>query len=725
MKWIITMGVILLTLSLPFVFAKDDNQSIIDDELKDISSTLLDSSLFTQVDDTKEYIQEDVDMTNFEAVLENELLILYVNNATFSIRIKNKTTGFIWSSNLTHVDEGEFNALWLRKIDSPFFYEYYDDKNTLYEKSMLDSRQQVDLSKTVDKKNNSVAFTVDLKDTQFRFTYHITLNGDELDIVMDRDSIEEYGKNRLRSISFFEFFGAAKKDHIPGYNFIPSGNGALVRYGAHSQINARFRARFYGQDLYFSSSEPNSLLSFPVFGGVHGINQNGYLYTITNGKEFAQYVYEPTGSRANYHRQYPTFILRESYNQYIKGSDSRLVIEKSIKNINIGFTVSILTKDEANYVGMANRYKDYLIEEDKLTKQPFGDVVNLHLEFLGSDYEKGLFLKKHHKMTTVADILEIDKTLTDSGIPSIYYTLRGFNKGGNYDAAYNNYKWNRSLGKVSDLNALDVDYYYNPTVVHTESSKNPRRVLTQIGNTIARRRILDEDYYQYFIDIDTVLKQFPKALKTIEGYGGMALDGLSNQLYSNKRHTRDEMIPIYENLLTQPIPMYQPNDLMLAQTSKYLNTPLNHERLRFFTDNVPFLQIVLSGYIPYYSNFLNFSANSNIDRLKAIDFGVNPAYLVTKEASHLLSKTFSRNYYATYYGNLSNHIVESYEFISGALNNVYGEEIISRHVVEKGLVIVGYSNGMEIIINYNPTKLTYQGITIDAHNYHVRKSVVE
>lgn len=147
--------------------------------------------------------------------------------------------------------------------------------------------------------------------------------------------------------------------------------------------------------------------------------------------------------------------------------------------------------------------------------------------------------------------------------------------------------------------------------------------------------------------------------------------------------------------------------------------PLYSERLRFYTDSVPFLQILLKGYIDYYSSYLNFSSNTKMDILKCIEYGIYPAYLVTKEESYLLADTLSSNYYATTFDKCKDEIVETYNYINKALKEVIGAEIMGRTTLESGIYLVEYSNGKKIIVNYSDIDYNYSGHTITSLGYEV------
>lgn len=722
-KVIIVVSVFMVVISLYGIFSKANVQP---DEpysyLENISTTLLDSNLFTHADDLTPYVQEYVDMTGFTKYLENDNLILYINEDNCSVRIENKITGFIWATDLVNIEKYNLTSFWRRIIQTPFKIRYVKEDNNEAEFYMFEGRPEVTI--IADINNNAVNFLVDLTKFKLKLKYTLVLEDKQLRFHLDTKDLEEYGENRFRYIEVFPFLGAAYYNHIPGYNFIPSDNGALIRYTDYALVNETYKAYFYHNNLY-NGLDPRHLgLDYPVFGSIHGVNQNGIFVNINSGAEYAEFNYVPVSKFPNFHLQYVTYYLRGRHIQIVPGAtETRNIYEKEIKDYDIDFTVSFLSNEDANYVGMAKVYKEYLVNESLLTKQiEINDNIGLHLDILGSDIEVGIFFNKLQKMTKIEDILDINNELEKNDIDNIFYTLRGFNKGGMLAADYENYTFNKALGDYKDLKNLDVMYYYNPVVKYKTKDNPPKDTLVTVANNFAKQRILFGEYFKYFVDIDKIINEFPKAHKKINEYGGMALDGLSNYFYSNKKHTRKDMYQLYDQLLDENIPMYNPNQIMLKRTSKYLTMPLVHERLKIFTDSVPFLPIVLSGYVPTYASYLNFSANMNIDILKAIDYGVYPAYLITKEPSHLLSNTLSREYYGSYYGNLKDYIIENYHFINNALKNVIGEEIVSRTVIEEGIIATKYANDIEIIINYTREPYEYKGTQIEAMNYIVMGS---
>ena len=152
---------------------------------------------------------------------------------------------------------------------------------------------------------------------------------------------------------------------------------------------------------------------------------------------------------------------------------------------------------------------------------------------------------------------------------------------------------------------------------------------------------------------------------------------------------------------------------------------LYHDRLKFITDSVPFLEILLRGYIDYYSPYLNFSSNKKLDMLKCVEYGTYPAFLITNEESYLLVNTLSSDLYATTFSRIEKNIYDAYGYINTALNEVINAKIVNRTVLEKGFVSVEYSNNTIILVNYtnNDLKYNHNGsvVTVEKTNYKVVK----
>lgn len=664
---------------------------------------------------TDTYVQDVVDMTDFEKKITTNILELYSNKETGAIRILNKNTGYYWCSDAYNIDSiGEFPVPVKKKMISSFRMVYRNADGAA--KEVCTSDTEAKITETVS--GDSLIINVTTSKAKINFKYIITLNDNKFNVKVNYEDIKELDENKLTSLTLFPYLGSSYKETIPGYIFIPSGSGALIRYDSPSNITNAYTIPFYGTNANITKNEEGPVLSLPVYGVVHGEKQNAIFAEVKDGTGFATLTYSPSNIDNGFNLVYPTFNYRETYTYQIPGSEQVLMIPEDYYQSNIEIEYTVLGNENASYVGMAKSYQNDLVGRGVLTKQNNYDNVSLHIDTFGRDYEDGLIFKKYHNMTTTKDILNMNKQLSGLITGNIFYTLRAFNKGGYSNQKVSNIKWDNRLGSLKDLDDLETYFYYNPIESYNKKKTYPTNVLVNLYNEKNYIHI-ETNKYKFYANVSAVEKYTKKILSK---YQNITIDGLGYILYGDKNNklSREQALDLYSSLLgDEKMPLYKPNYYLLKNSSKYLNMPLAADKFRFVSDSVPFLSILLRGYIDCYSTYINFSSNVDNDVLKCIEYGINPAYLVTQEASYELSNSLSSNYFATTYANVLDMIVENYEFINKALSQVVNAEIISREVIATGIVAVGYSNGKEIIVNYSNEDYTYNSVIIPKQGYKV------
>lgn len=709
-KILILLVAVVVCIASYSAFALDLSDDKEFEEVVTDTSFMLDSPLFTQPEDYEENTKEH-GLSGFTKVLENKKFIFYHNEnekRAYSIRIKNKETGYVWSSNGAGA------------LSNNVFTVNALDKNGEFISAATGGIQSTDsqyvqITPEIDEENMKVTYNVNLPEDKISFAYTISLTDDGIKLHMDNESIQENGENILANITFFPYFGASgveedettgeKSVAIPGYIVIPSGNGGLIRYGVNPTINSIYTTTFYGTDLNFhtDNSRVGNTLSMPVYGLVHGVNQDACLVEIKQGDSIATFNYESAGVNINkYHKAYLTFNYRQRYK--METSNSTFMLSSDISTSDIDVEYSFLSEENANYVGIARKYQESLIEAGALGNAKLSDSTQMHVEAFGREYEEGLIRKKYVNMTTIDDILDINSELEMNGIDNVVYTLKGYYKGGYSGSTPTNVNFEGALGNLNKLNNQGLDYYlyYNPVETRGPRLQYPGYNLVNITR---KEYYLEEEKdakYTFFTDVKTIEEGLNKAINKYDDL--VAYDGITQYLYGdfNNNYTRQDTLNIYSSIFGDELyPMYLPNAYLLKNTSKYLNMSLYHEKMKFITDSVPFTQIVLRGYVDLYSSYLNFSSNQDLDALKCIEYGVYPAYLITEKASHELSDTLSNNLYATEYSRVRNKMVSNYTMIKTALDQVVGAQIVARNVLAVGVVEVTYSNGVSIVVDYN------------------------
>lgn len=696
-KILISFSLILLLLVGVGVYALDITDDEEFEEVTTDTSFMLDSPLFTHVEDKTEYVQPAVDMEadGYEKVLENDKFEFYHSKSkAYSIRVVDKSNGFVWSNDVGTAESRQ--AFKASVIDG-------DGKDQSASAGLAD---EVEITPKVKATLSKVVYSVKLKYDNITFDYEIALTDSGIKFSLLNDTIKEKGDSKLISIDFFQYFGAVKGAEVPGYIVIPSGNGGLIRYSENSVISSSYLAPFYGSDLN-RLSEKDSLkdvLNMPVYGFVHGVDQNACLVEIKEGSANSLFNYIPAGYKSvqKHNQSYLSFVYREPYVLKTANSEFTLVPEEYYQS-NIEVEYSFLSGSDANYVGLAKQYQESLVEDGVLGNASLATSTQMHVEAFGREYEEGLIFKKYHNMTTISDLLDIDAELKENGVDNILYTLKGFYTGGFSASKPSNVNFDSVLGSLHTLEENGINYYlyYNPVETTKERLSYPSYNLVNVYRNEYYLTVEEGAKYTFYSDMDTIGSGLNTA---IDKYGSkVSFDGITKFLYGdyNRDYEREESVNVYYQALNDNLyPMYSPNAYLLKNTDKYLTMDLYHERMRFITDSVPFAQIVLRGYIDMYSTYLNFSSNQDLDGLKCIEYGVYPAYLITKEASHNLSNTLSSDLFATEYSRVKDKMFSQYEFIKEALDNVVGAQIVDRNVLKLGIVEVVYSNGVTIVVNY-------------------------
>lgn len=60
---------------------------------------------------------------------------------------------------------------------------------------------------------------------------------------------------------------------------------------------------------------------------------------------------------------------------------------------------------------------------------------------------------------------------------------------------------------------------------------------------------------------------------------------------------------------------------------------------------------------------------------------------------------------------------EMYETVNGVLKHVSGQPITGHERLAEGVYRTVYGNGYEVIVNYNRTPVTVNGVTIEAESF--------
>lgn len=722
------------------------------------ANELADESQNDASSSTTELDAHEVEMTKVTAVtkvLENDRYALYIDEATGNVRIVNVLSGTEWlGSPIVPTTTMPNN---IRYMESPVHIRFTIGADIISTYSLKDPETTLTIEVLEDAVHLHYHFGNEL--ISFTMVYELAAQG--LEVSIPYDSIKEEGVARLISIQPLPFMNAAHETD-DGAMLLPDGSGALLYFREeHQQYLKGYSEHIYGPDLTFITHDhdmitaqgmrvhsPKEYIALPVFGMYR--NGVGTLGIVMEGEYDAKITGTPAGIRAiSMYRSAVEFTYRKNDLIFI-GSSGQIPYYQGqtiAGDRRVRFT--LLEGDEANYVGMAKAYRNYLLEERGI--QPIITSPILSIDILGGIRRKEMIGSTFIRMTTFPQVQEIIDDLAARGITNVELTLNGWSKGGLYGHQPAQFPAARQLGGKKGLDELIN--YADRQGVSLLLSANYVRALSTSKHVNARKdatRGLDREvvnsfnYYVatrwrnantafHFLKPDRVFDRY--ITDDIERFaklniGGVHLQYMGDTLYSDedRKHffSREQTAEVWKQTLQQMREQVGRTtvDYGHAFTFGYIdhikNAPLQHSSFIYTDEAVPFYQLVMHGLIPYSGKPINLYEDTHVEFLKAIEYGAWPSFEVTHAPTSMLQRTIEDRLFSSEYNLWQARIAEHYEQLMPLYELIAGQQMTDHAQLMKGVYETTYSNGVKVYTNYNQVDVTVDGISISAMSYAVK-----
>jgi len=677
-------------------------------------------------------------------IAENDHYALYMNEEYLSIIVQDKATGAYMESAVSY-DDNKNNATWSAAMRSALVLTVIYGITDTQQADLINDEVAKDITYT----DNGFSAKVYWSKYKFGMTLEVELTEDGVIASVPDESIVEDGEDYfIGTISVYPYLGHSYLDQKEGYMFIPDGNGALIYLeDKEGRFRSGFTSMIYGDDPGFARQSASNLwqdhniindankVIAPVFGMAHTSEGIAYLAVVEKGAERASIIANPNGANVDYNRIYARFTERVVFTQYNGNNSSSAyqTAETGRSHSDLQVHWIFLAGDDANYCGMANAYRAYLLERGDLV--PSADnSYNTRVDFLGSDRESWVVGTSAVVMTTTDDIREIYEDLKKEGVTDLFSVYKGWQKGGIYNLPIGSYKADSKIGGTGDLTSLMEEaenagiqfYLYNDALrLNPVESSSVFNVVKQIN----RRRFSESTYkdvYEEFLYLipsrtGTLLGQFVNSC-TKKGVNNLALAGITNTLYSNyydnvfysRHNTAEEYDKIFGQIAGQTdLVMEQPFAYLWKYTDAFLDMPLYTSNYMYEDESIPFMSIVLKGVMPMYSEYVNFEANKQEFFLKMVETGTFPSFYITKESSSDLVNTNSSDIYSSQYDVYRDTMIAYARELAEINAKVEGAYIVGHEIRENNVTVVTYGNGVKIYLNYGSSAVQTDGYTIE------------
>ncbi|MCM3627030.1 DUF5696 domain-containing protein [Paenibacillus glycanilyticus] len=660
----------------------------------------------------------------FAEAARNAGYALEFQQSTGQIRVKNLQSGQEWSSNPSpsalakETVAGDLRT----NLQSPFILEYYEQASI---QRKVANALGSGTKWTVTKQKDGIAVQYDLAQLQIKFSLIYTLTENGLQVAIPDSEFEESGNNRIVSIEVLPFFGAAGTDET-GYLFVPDGPGALMHFPRSRQLIGKgYNQPVYGPEITTKSSNFDSTAvypSLPVFGMKKG--EEAFLAVIKAGATKAAIRALPSGVASSFNSINAKFVYREEYDRRLSlGGKATRVFEEERTPLDGEIEYSFLTGKEADYVGMAKRYREELTSEGKLQPLQKADG-HVPFELMIICGNSNRYNNDYEAATTFVQAEEIMKDLKQSGVEHARITLDGWQSHGRLHNT-DPFDVEKKLGGKAGLRALvnkahelgyeivlNVDFVEADSETDDLSPKN-FGVRSAEGDVL----LFDSDF------ILTPNVTYHLAKKLVHEAKAVGVDGvLYEELGSfvtrdynpNYKYTRDDTALIYNSILDMTRKelgfggVYLGNSYSFGHIDHINGIPGDTNHFYMVDEMVPFMPIALHGSISYTMAPGNLRNSTEAERLKGIEYGAVPTFMLTAESSRTLLDTTTYGIFSSRYEQWKKQALGEYADMK-RMASFDNQPITDHYESEAGVYVTEYGNGVRVTVDYNNGRFDVEG----------------
>lgn len=696
---------------------------------------------------------------SYKSIAKTDSLELFYNETKGSIQVKDLKSGYLWRSILDEetFDLSDFNNRWRNTLSSPIGIVYNDMKKrdtaarTVYTAGDCKAL-------TTEYIDNGVSVEYGFTSAGIYVTIEYVLEDDQLVVRVPYEKIRQEFKYAITTIEVLPFLGASEGNE-DGYLFYPDGSGAITTY---AKVNTRpsnvLKASYYAytnktvnfMNLWSDDEYEHYTASMPVFGIKNG--KNALFGYVTEGAANSGVEVYPSG--ANLMDLNHAGILLYTRNVFEANASSVSVlgsrnnsskvyrVDKNLIQENKEVRYSFLSGDNANYSGMAAVYRAHLLESGQLKQADnMNSEMPLALQLLMGTEKYGMVFKEYIPMTTYGQVQEILESLSAKGVSDTELVLKAWQDG------YANYEpWGPAsrLGGGSGLRDLH-EYLQAHSGVHaylevdttdaTSKTKglNENADVLYNGLNVQVAASASDGMTYYLLNPLASFERNERLLRELKNYSGYGVAYETAGLYAYPDYnvnradgtfTKSQTVEKLRQMLSatetdgRGVAVNGANQYVYGSADYLYNLREQSYGLSITDYSVPFVQMVVSGLIPYSTEGAgNLSYDLQQQKLKWIETGSIPSFYLTYESALKLRDTDYDTLFSSTFADWESTVVDTYREFKENLSCVYGQQMVGHNYLTDDLIRLDYANGVRVYVNYGSEEAAGDGVRVPAKDY--------
>ncbi|MBO5938094.1 MAG: hypothetical protein J6Q82_01155 [Clostridia bacterium] len=379
---------------------------------------------------------------------------------------------------------------------------------------------------------------------------------------------------------------------------------------------------------------------------------------------------------------------------------------------------------ECSYMGMAKAYREYLESQGVLTRLTAADVeenMPLYIETFGAFKTTKKILsipvEVMAPLTSFKDISTMYDSLAEDGVSNVNFVMKGYRKGGlSMEAVPYNLKWEGTVEKDMDFEELlayakekgfgiypDADFVFANANYNFDGYSLSDHAAKTIDNRYTSKREYSATQHTYTSFFEMALSSasfshfYEKFIPEYNEYDpmGLSISTLGSYLNSdfdeddpyNRADTEDFTVEAFAYIRKN-----MPNAKLLtsggnAYSWKYVDhitdIALDSSRIDFSTASVPFLGMVLHGYVEIAGTPFNTEGNLDYAFLKTLESGAALKFLLSyQNTAGLKEYEMTSKYYSIRYDIWYNDMVSKYTKLNSLIKDVQTSVIVDHKFLD-------------------------------------------
>ena len=605
-------------------------------------------------------------------------------------------------------------------------------------------------------------FEVDENVPIFNITIIVELDGRGFKVTIPFDEIEFKSEFPPVDLRVLPFFGAGGLED-EGYMLVPDGSGALINFNNGKTGQNPYSNKVYGWDeaLYRSAIVFDPKAHMPVFG----IEKNGsaMLGIIEEGASYASIKAGVSGmwESGTYNNVYAEFSLIQKEELEISGKSAKnvVVFQRALPE-GEQIVQRYIFCDRNGYMGMAETYREYLIEKHPHLEKPAESTVPVAIEILGAvnknQHILGLPVDQPFKLTSYKEATDIVNDLRARGLDEVTYRFTGwFNRSVQHDVP-TSVKLISQLGSrkdfenlISTVNQNNSSIYLEADFLYMRGNKpfNSFNINRDAARFLNRERIEVIPYsFVWFGEMDfqwvrtAYLARPEYMMGLIDGYmskitdwgaNNVAFRTIGNNLAGDYHLKREVSREASMNTQVDKLRELHAagNGIMLQSGYAYAapyagfitDIPLTWQGFGILDEEIPFYQIVLHGLVPYSGRPVNLAEDYDLNKLRLLESGAGLYFAFMNESPAVLQTSRYLTYYANQYSAWADTTEELYAEFTEQVGDIYNQYITDYVMLANNVSLTEYENGVKVVVNKSDVDyhFTEAGRTIEARSYFV------